>query len=330
MGRVGIIGRGWGERAQAPAFREAGLDVVAVVGRDAWRDVIARDDIDLISIVTPPSEHLKMATAALEAGKHVLCEKPTAMDAHEAEQLVAAARAHPKQLALIDHELRFLPAWIEARERMKDAGPMRSIEVRYTSASRANAGREWNWWSSAAEGGGLWGAVGSHFVDTIHFLGRRFVGVQATLHTIITERPFANGMKRVSTDDFDVVNARLDDGIAVMVLNTVAQQDEPATIAIETEWISMRLTGEELLFAHRGDSLVRVAGRPLTERPGNSPGGAFGSGTLELGRALRAALDDGDRNALAPAATFADGLAQQRVLDAARRSNANHGAWEEV
>jgi hypothetical protein len=61
--------------------------------------------------------------------------------------------------------------------------------------------------------------------------------------------------------------------------------------------------------------------------PGNSPGGAFGTGTVHLGRALSAALDGGDRRALAPAATFADGLAQQQVLDAARRSHAVGGAW---
>jgi len=64
----------------------------------------------------------------------------------------------------------------------------------------------------------------------------------------------------------------------------------------------------------------------MPERPGNSQGGAFGSDTLHLGRALKAALDGGDRNALAPAATFADGWMQQRVLDAARKSAAS-GGW---
>jgi len=64
--------------------------------------------------------------------------------------------------------------------------------------------------------------------------------------------------------------------------------------------------------------LERIAGGDLSQRPGNSPGGAFGTGTYLLGVALRRAIDDGDRSALAPAATFEDGLAQQRVLDAAR------------
>jgi hypothetical protein len=68
----------------------------------------------------------------------------------------------------------------------------------------------------------------------------------------------------------------------------------------------------------------------MARRPGNSPGGAFGTGTIHLGRALRAALEDGDRSALAPGATFEDGWMQQRVLDAARRSSTSGGGWSRV
>src|SRR5450759_1608302 len=107
MATVAIIGRGWGTRVQVPAFREAGLDVVKVAGRSDWRDVINSPDIDLVTIVMPPATHLEMASAALEAGKHVVSEKPTAMNAGEAEELLAIARRHPSQIAIIDHELRF-------------------------------------------------------------------------------------------------------------------------------------------------------------------------------------------------------------------------------
>ncbi|HXG58091.1 MAG TPA: Gfo/Idh/MocA family oxidoreductase, partial [Thermoanaerobaculia bacterium] len=84
MARIGVIGTGWGARVQVPAFREAGHEVVAIAGRDPsrttriaaglgvrpfhdWRELI-RSDVDLVTIVTPPSEHLEMATAALAAG----------------------------------------------------------------------------------------------------------------------------------------------------------------------------------------------------------------------------------------------------------------------
>jgi predicted dehydrogenase len=345
MARIGIIGTGWGARVQVPAFREAGLEVVAIAGHSAertrrtadqlhlepfddWRALVA-SNIDLVTIVTPPSEHLQMATAALDTGKHVLCEKPTALNVDEATQLVAAAKKHPDRIALIDHELRFLPSFRAARERIADLGGIRYAEVRYASPSRGDRTRGWNWWSDADHGGGIWGAVGSHFVDTLRFLGMEIEAVQATLRTIIDQRPFENGMRRVTSDDFAVVNLRSTAGaIAAMTFSTVASgPDEPATLTIHGEEGAIRLMGEELLTAMRGEPFTLAAGGELSDRRGNSAGGAFGSGTFLLGRALRSALDDGNLSALANAATFEDGLAQQKVLDAARASSEREGIW---
>jgi predicted dehydrogenase len=345
MARIGIIGTGWGARVQVPAFREAGLEVVAIAGHNAertrraagqlalkpfddWRALI-ESDVDLVTIVTPPSEHLQMATAALDAGKHVLCEKPTALNAGEAEQLLAASRKHPEQLALIDHELRFLPSFRAARERMSELRGIRYAEVRYASPSRGDRTREWNWWGDANHGGGIWGAVGSHFVDTLRFLGMEIEAVQATLRTIIAERPFENGMRPVTSDDFASVNLRSTAGvIATITLSTISSgPDEPSTITIHGEEGAMRLAGEELLTALRGEPFTVATSGDHSDRKGNSAGGAFGSGTYLLGRALRTALDEGDRSVLADAATFDDGLAQQRVLDGARASNEQNGIW---
>ena len=349
MARIGIIGTGWGARVQAPSFREAGLEVVSIAGYrpantkkiaselslkpfDDWRELIADASIDLISIVTPPSEHLEMATAALSAGKHVLCEKPTARNVAEAEQLVEVGRRAPDRIALIDHELRFLPSFRAARERMRDLGAIRYVETRYSSPGRGDRSREWNWWNDTDRGGGVWGAVGSHFVDTLRYLGMEVDAVQAALRSVIAERPFDGGVKAVTSDDFAAVNLRMRNGaLAVMTFSVVsAGPDEASTITIHGDEGAIRLVGEELLVAMRGEPFTREAGDVMAERKGNSFGGAFGSGTLALGRALRAAIDDGDRAALAPAATFEDGLQQQRVLDAARRSNANEGRWEGV
>ncbi|HEX7153418.1 MAG TPA: Gfo/Idh/MocA family oxidoreductase [Thermoanaerobaculia bacterium] len=343
MSKVGIIGTGWGARVQVPAFREAGLEVVALAGRDAektqklaqelevtpfddWRTLVASPDLDLISIVTPPSEHLEMATAALAAGKHVLSEKPTALDAAEAERLVEAARRAPDQIAIIDHELRFLPGWREARDRVRELGGIRYAEARYASPGRGDRNRAWNWWSDAGHGGGIWGAVGSHFVDALRYFGMEIEAVQAMLHTAIDTR----SGKPVTADDVAAVHLRLRGGaVAMLTFSAVASgPDEASVLTIHGEDAAMRFAGEEVLLARRNEPFARIAGGELEERPGNSPGGAFGSGTVHLGRALRAALS-GDREALAPAATFADGLAQQRVLDAARAS-AREGRWVTV
>ena len=332
MVRVGVVGRGWGKRVQEPAFREAGLEVVRVASRAEWRDVVSSPDIDLVTVVLPPTMHREIAIAALDAGKHVICEKPTAMNAREAEDLVAAAKRHPKQLALIDHELRFLPSFRAARERIAEIGSLRYAEVRYASPGRGDRNREWNWWSDAAQGGGIWGAVGSHFVDTLRYLGFESEAVQALLHTAIGERPNEGSTKRVTSDDVAAVHLRLRGGaIAALTIAAVASgPDEPATITLHGENGAMRLVGEELLMSKPMKPFARVAGGDLQQRSGNSPGGAFGSGTLLLANALRDAIDNGNRDALAPAATFEDGLAQQRILDAARNSAARDGCWVRV
>jgi len=328
MTRVGIIGRGWGERSQAPNFRDAGLDVVAIVGRDGWEALTRRADVDVISVAMPPAHHVEMSITALEYGKHVICEKPTALNSAEAGRLIAAARMHPHQVAIIDHELRFLPSYRAARERIAEIGSMRYAEVRYASPSRGDRSRPWNWWSDASQGGGVWGAVGSHFVDALRYFGCDIEEVQALLATIINER----SGRPVTSDDFAAVHLRLSKGaLAAMTFSAVASgPDEPTALTIHGEKGAFRLVGEELLFAEPRGKFTRIAGGDLSQRPGNTPGGAFGTGTYLLGVAIRRALDDGDRQALAPAATFIDGLAQQRVLDAGRRSHASGGRWEPV
>ena len=330
--KVAIVGRGWGEKVQAGAFREAGFEVLGPLTRDDWRRAVDASDVDLVSVVLPPSRHLEIASAALQAGKHVLSEKPTALNSAEAEAMVEAARNAPGQIALIDHELRFLPAWQTARERLGDIGNLRYAEIRYASPGRGDRHREWTWWSSAEEGGGIWGAVGSHFVDSLRFLGFEIEAAQAVMHTAIAERPSPTGMRGVTSDDVAAVHLRLEGGaLALLTIGAVASgPDEAATITLHGETGAMRLTGEELLLSRPMKPFERIAGGELQKRAGNSPGGAFGTGTLLLGQALRSAIADGNRDALKPAATFEDGLAQQRILDAARKSSANDGRWEGV
>ncbi len=349
MARIGIIGTGWGARSQVPNFREAGLEVVAIAGShrnktkrvaeeleleavDEWRQLVTRGDIDLVSVVTPPSEHLAMSTAALDAGKHLICEKPTALNAAEAQKLVEVGRRNPGRVAIIDHELRFLPSFREARLRIAELGGIRYAEARYASPARGDRSREWNWWSDAERGGGVWGAVGSHFVDALRYFGMEIEAVQATLMTFIDERPFGDATRKVTADDFATVTLRLRGGaLAAMTFSGVASgPDEPSTLTLHGENGAMRLVSEELLTALRGEPFTRAAGAPTAQRAGNSFGGAFGTGTFFLGRALRAALDDHSPSALNPAATLEDGLAQQRVLDAARRSSAGGARWEAV
>ncbi|MCA1614424.1 MAG: Gfo/Idh/MocA family oxidoreductase, partial [Acidobacteria bacterium] len=221
---VGIIGAGFARSTQVPAFAACeGARVVAIASArreraeaaarefaipfvgDDWRDVVARVDVDLVCVTTPPVFHREMTLAALDAGKAVLCEKPTAMSAEESGEMRRRAEGSGL-LALVDHELRFVPARRRARELVAagEIGRVRHASVAFRADSRAEGGRAWDWWSDAAAGGGTLGAVGSHAVDALRWLtGAEVSEVFCRLATHVAERPDAatGESRRVTTDD---------------------------------------------------------------------------------------------------------------------------------
>src|SRR4051812_18219751 len=187
---IGIIGAGFARTTQIPGFKNCeGARVIAIASarrehaaevarefdipnvEDDWRGVVARDDIDLVSIVTPVVTHCEMTLAALNRGKAVLCEKPMAMNAEEARRMADRAR-DTGLLALIDHELRFLPGRLKMREMIHrgELGKIKHAGVIFRSDSRADPERPWNWWSDQKKGGGALGAIASHIIDGFRWM----------------------------------------------------------------------------------------------------------------------------------------------------------------
>src|SRR5258708_24370743 len=221
--RIGIIGAGFARSTQIPAFKACkGARIVAIssarrahaeeVAREFgiehvesdWRALVSREDVDLVSIVTPVITHCEMTLAALDRGKAVLCEKPMAMNADEARRMTERAQ-EAGVLALIDHELRFLPGRVKMRElvRRGEIGKMRHAKLTFREDSRADPSRPWNWWSDIKQGGGALGAIGSHVIDGWRWLlGAEVREVIGNLATHIRERKDESGRAReVTTDD---------------------------------------------------------------------------------------------------------------------------------
>ncbi|MFQ5408360.1 MAG: Gfo/Idh/MocA family protein [Anaerolineales bacterium] len=344
--RIGILGTGWGTRIQAPCFRLAGMEITALGARTPekaarvaheldipfysadHRRVIERADVDLVSITTPPYLHAEAAVAALEAGKHVLCEKPTALNAAEAEAMYAAARARPDQLALIDHELRFLPL----RQRMREmiaggaVGRLLHVETGWTSSSRLEPARPWTWWSDQAAGGGILGALGSHLIDTLTWLlDLPVTRVNADLRTFVTPRRDVEGKTRpVTADDYCTMQLRFGDDVSgVAVMSTVTPGPDRHHVTVTGAEGALQLDGEYLYRLGPGGSEPELVGGPDDiALPQGVTAGEFARGTVALGRALQRVLGEGDTAALAPAADFEQGLHLQQVVDAARASSA--------
>ncbi len=136
-----------------------------------WRETVEYKDVDLICITTPPDLHKEMTLFALERGKHILCEKPMAMNVAEAEEMTEKAEK-VGVLALIDHELRFQNGRQKAGEILQNGEIGKIINAKYNfrNASRGSLDVPWNWWSDEKQGGGALGAIGSHIIDSFNLV----------------------------------------------------------------------------------------------------------------------------------------------------------------
>lgn len=345
---VGFIGTGFARRVQVPGFhacenarivsiasgslenaRAAADESGAEHFTDNWRETIERSDVDLVCITTPPNLHREMAEAALAAGKHVLAEKPMAMNVAEAEAMGVAARATGK-LALIDHELRFLPGRQKAKAMLHSGaiGNIRHAKYTFKAPHRGDPTQKWDWWSSEHAGGGALGAIGSHVIDSfLWFLEADITSVDAQLQTHIKERPFESGVRAVETDDQVNMLLRFRDGEITndtTGLVSVSMIEGP-------EYVNcIEFVGSEgwLKVEHRGDIYIAKRGEAgwteiEVEYPPSIDGifeSGFPSGFMAFAPKIVYAIISGD-NAIENAATFEDGVKVQRVLDAARRSS---------
>ena len=343
--RLGIIGSGFARRVQLPGLAHVpGIKPVAVAsGHRANAEAVAREfalphvfddgvelarspDVDLVIVSSTPDSHARYAIAALEAGKHVLCEKPMALDAFEAAQMVAASAQHPDSIAWIDHELRFEPNRRRAREliRSNALGELRHIELSLKPYLRGDGRPQtsdapWTWWFDASRGGGILGAVGSHLIDLCRFWsGSEIRYVAGLAETFVKQRKDQDGEQRaVTADDFASCVLQTATGVvATITLSTVAHHGPGHLGQVTGSDGTLLLSGEtKLEFGKTGGPLEDVsAPDDLWEKtkPNNMWGRSFVRLMREMVRVIRGGMPQGEP------ATFRDGWEVQRVLDAVR------------
>jgi predicted dehydrogenase len=283
-------------------------------------------EVDLVIVSSTPDSHARYAIAALEAGKHVLCEKPMALDAYEAAQMLAAAGQRPELLAWVDHELRYEPNRRRARELIRSGaiGVVRHIEVLLKPYLRGDgrpqaADAPWTWWFDGARGGGILGAVGSHLIDLCRFwTGSEVAYVAGLVETFVTERTDEGGVKRpVTGDDFTSSVLRMASGaVATITLSTVAHHGPGHLAQVTGSEGTLLLTGEtKLEFAKAGGPLEDVSTPDdLWEKtkPNNMWARSFVRVLRDMVGVIGGAVAQGEP------ATFQGGWRVQRVLDAIR------------
>ncbi|MBW4635621.1 MAG: Gfo/Idh/MocA family oxidoreductase [Iphinoe sp. HA4291-MV1] len=252
---VAVVGTGFGQKVHIPGFlAHPHTEVVAVYNRDLDKakaiaesyniahacntiaDIVGLQEVQAVSISTPPFLHYEMARAVLQAGKHILIEKPTTINAAEARELYQLAQK-ADVIATVDFEFRFVPGWQLFSELLSQdyVGLKRLIRIDWLGSSRADALRPWNWYSRKDQGGGALGSLGSHTFDYIHWLFGPVRKLSAHFSTAITERRDSNTgeLKPVETDDTCMLMLELADG-------TPCQVSISAVVhASRTHWIEV-------------------------------------------------------------------------------------------
>lgn len=172
-----------------------------------WREVITRDDIDIIDICAPGWLHAEIATAALAAGKHVLVEKPLANTVAESEAMVAAAQAARSVgvRSMVGFNYRRVPALALARKLIAagELGTVRQVRASYLQDWLADAESPMTWrLRKETAGSGALGDIASHAIDQVQYLlDDTVTEVSGKLHTFVSERPGPDGLEPVTVDD---------------------------------------------------------------------------------------------------------------------------------
>jgi len=355
---IGIVGAGFARTTQIPGFRDCmGARVVAIasqhreraesvarefnienVARD-WQELVARADVDLVSIVTPPATHMEITLAALDRGKAVLCEKPMAMNASQAERMTESARS-AGVLALIDHELRFLNSRRTMRAMLQNGaiGPVRHSNYVFRSDYRGVLDRPWDWWSDETMGGGTLGALGSHVIDSFRWvLGTEITETLGMLSTHIIQRPdkTSGEMRKVTSDDASKLLFRFADGPFNKETTGAASLSVVESGRYENRLEIYGATGA-LMVEETGELWHSPAGsgtwRPVQVHQDHmAPGmreSSWSRGFTAFAGVIVDALRAG-RTTVKNAATFEDGYRIQLALDAARASNQSR-CWAKV
>jgi predicted dehydrogenase len=322
-----------------------------------WRRLIERDDLDLIDICTPGDTHAEIAIAALDAGKHVLCEKPLANTVAEAESMVEAAeRAAARGVrAMVGFTYRRVPAIALAQRLVAEGriGDIRHVRAQYLQDWIADADAPLSWrLDKEKAGSGALGDIGAHIIDLTQFItGNRLHEVSGHLETFVKERPIAaehaglSGTASaergpVTVDDAAVFLGRFTGGALGVFEATRFATGRKNAIRIEINGSlgSLAFDFEDMNVLHFFDAtepaetvgfrriLVTEPEHPYVGSwwpPGHGLGYEHGF-THQVVDLVRAIADGTD-----PRPTFADGLQVQRVLAAVEASSETR-QWQEI
>jgi predicted dehydrogenase len=309
---VALCGRN-AENARAMADRNNIPDIAA-----DYREIIERKDIDAVAIVTPNVSHHPIAMAALQAGKHVFCEKPLAMDVREAREMEAAAKA-ANRTAQVAFTFRFQHGVEVGRQAIRSGmiGEPFFARIRFEWGGDLNPNSTIGWRHLYEESGpGMLQDMGSHCLDLFNFVVEPVKEVCGLLLLIPRQRVYrkTGELRDVTNDDYASAYFRAESGLAgEFVVSRITQS---RGVQAELEVVGKEGTLRITISRGHGDG-VRL--EPVTGEPENLalPDEPNAGTDYALGRMMRAFVDNALGNpSLGVEADFSDGRFAQQGIDA--------------
>jgi predicted dehydrogenase len=289
-------------------------------------EMLDREKPDIVSIVTPPTEHFRMVRATLERRIHTLCEKPFALNLADAREMKRAADAVPGVVAMIDFEFRDLPGRAFAFELVREGyiGKLRMADLMVHLGTRSRAEDvAWDWWSDSSAGGGELGAVGSHTADMFWMMEGRPRRLLCDLVAFVRER----SGREVTSDDSYTLLMEFESGARAIVQMTHAAGLGDGHLGFygsEGELVIPNLFATEIRGGRRPDKSAPLEiperYRLAQEQP------PLRAPFRVLFNRLVHAIDNGLPS---PSPNFEDGVNSQMVLDAAYLS-AKEKRWVDL
>ncbi|HXO31280.1 MAG TPA: Gfo/Idh/MocA family oxidoreductase [Candidatus Acidoferrales bacterium] len=376
--RTAIVGTGFMGRVHLEALRRLEfVEAAAVVGRNAeatrrlgagfslstittdYRDVLRDPKIDAVHICTSNAQHFPMASEALRAGKHVICEKPLATTVGEGEELASLAERHELRNCVC-HNLRYYPM-VQQMRRMRQDGDLGEILIVQGTYFQdwLLYDTDWNWRVDAKAGGPsrCMADIGSHWFDMAeHVTGLRVTSLCADLHTFhsVRKQPkhsvetFSNKLSgqgdyvetAVDTEDFGAVIFRMDGQARGSVAASQVSAGRKNRLSIEIcgsrssvawnqerpdeLWVGHRDSGNQVFV--KDPALLKPAARSYADLPGGHSEG-YDDTFKQVFRRFYAAI--GDPAGAPEYPQFVDGIRQLRIVKAALESDRTRG-WVDV
>ncbi|XP_063984793.1 glucose-fructose oxidoreductase domain-containing protein 2 [Diachasmimorpha longicaudata] len=357
---IGLFGTGSVVRVIVPFLREKGFKIEAIWGRTLAEaaeaakdleipfhtnridDVLLRKDVDLIFIMCSPGLQAQISVKALGIGKHVVCDKPAGLNQNQALKMVRAAQYYPSLISIVNHSLRFLPAFVRLKSALEDGylgGPVTIVDIRVQMGSLLR--KEYDWLCDNTMGGGILALVGSHVIDLIfHLINQKASKVHAVVRTFTQTAQNINGIRRVTSPDFccfqmeltggALVTATLSNHFRGQLIQEVLICGTNGHLVVRGGDLHGYRNGQEEVLYRDMENLQENL--PTITDPIPRP---YVKGLKNMIGALREAFQPVEdkrgwiKEPVSQAATFEDGLYIQAVIDALKQSN-KHREWTKV